>query len=262
MHKNTDISIVGKKFGRLFIISHAYTKRRSFFNCLCDCGKEKVLCGSDIKKGTKSCGCLAKENMSRVSTTHGGSKEKLFNTWCSMKKRCYNPKHKSYKYYGGRGIIICDEWINSYEVFRCWSLANGYAEKLSIDRKNNDGNYEPSNCRWVTDKVQHNNTRANHPLTYNGVTKNVTQWAEELGVSDSAIFQRISKGWSVDKIFTKPFLGQQKLEYNGLKLTINEWAKKLNIRRALIDQRLKRNWTVEQTLFTKPDKTNRIKTKY
>lgn len=198
------------------------TKRETYFVCRCDCGKEKIISRRSILSNrTKSCGCIKKK--------HGSSYKKLYNVWASAKKRCYDEAYYNYKNYGARGIIMCNEWLNDYSSFETWALSNGYKEGLFIDRVNVDGNYEPQNCRFITPKQSGNNRRNHTYLTYKGVTKNVTQWAEELNVSDAAIFGRLKKGWSIDKIFNRPFLGKIKHTFNDRSLTLKEWSKEVGI---------------------------------
>ena len=120
-----------------------------------------------------------------------------------MKCRCYRNKETAYKYYGDRGIIVCDEWLNDFQAFYDWAMANGYDDTLTIDRIDVNGNYEPSNCRWVSRKVQMNNTRRNHLITYNGKTQTIAQWAEELNIKQNTLLYRIRRGWSIEKALTK-----------------------------------------------------------
>jgi hypothetical protein len=121
-----------------------------------------------------------------------------------MKRRCFNPKAIGYHNYGGRGITICDEWM-TFSTFYEWSIASGYAEGLTIERIDNDGNYSPDNCKWVTRQEQANNRRTNRPITFNGVTKNLGQWAVGLGISKGALTQRIDKyHWSIEDALTIP----------------------------------------------------------
>ena len=138
-----------------------------------------------------------------MSKTHCGTGTRLFKIWCSMRERCYRVKHSAYNRYGGRGIKVCDEW-KDFVAFRDWAYLNGYAEKLTIDRIDNDGNYEPNNCRWVSYKQQENNKSSNRIVEYQGKKYTVSQLAELAGLNVSTIFQRIYKGWSIDDVVNKP----------------------------------------------------------
>ena len=120
-----------------------------------------------------------------------------------MKQRCFYKKHKHYDRYGGRGITICPEWKDNFEAFYEWAMNCGYSNELSIDRIDNDGNYEPSNCRWVSAKVQNNNTQRNHYLTYNGETHTAKEWSEITGISNSTICHRIGYGWPIERVLEK-----------------------------------------------------------
>ena len=181
---------------------------RTIYLCKCDCGKYFKTSVSSVHK-IKSCGCMTKEYIARGQRTHGESKTRLYEVWHRMKERCYREKHKSYPEYGGRGITICEEWKNSYVAFRDWALANGYDENAeymvcTLDRIDVNGNYEPSNCRWVSMKVQCNNKRNNHTLTYNGETHTIAEWAEITGIQHCTLSRRLKKGWSVEKTLSTP----------------------------------------------------------
>lgn len=129
---------------------------------------------------------------------------RLRGVWTNMRQRCLNPKNRQYKNYGGRGITICDEWINDYSSFRDWALRSGYKQGLTIDRINNDEGYSPENCRWATYKEQSRNTRNNRIITINGETKCLIEWAETLGISYQLVQGRLRNGWPVEKALTEP----------------------------------------------------------
>lgn len=197
------IDLTGKKFEKLTVIKRADDhiqkngRRRLRWECKCECGNIVIVSGDDIKKGhTKSCGCLLK--------THGLTKTRLFSIMNHIKSRCYNKNHHAYNHYGGRGIKVCDEWLNDFKSFYEWSMANGYSDNLSIDRIDVNGNYEPGNCRWTNNKTQQNNTRFNKKLTYQGQTKNISQWAELLNIPYSTLYSRLTSGWEMEKIINTP----------------------------------------------------------
>lgn len=146
----------GMKFGRLLVISRAQNcGHNTTWNCICDCGnKTKTTSYNLIKGRARSCGCLALENIKKVNTKHGYRHTRLYNIWCGMKKRCYSTKYEHYDRYGGRGIKVCEEWKNDFVNFKNWALKNGYNDELEIDRVNNNGNYEPNNCKWKSRTMQ------------------------------------------------------------------------------------------------------------
>ena len=132
------------------------------------------------------------------------SHTRIHNIWCTMRERCRTKGSSGYKKYGAKGIRVCNEW-ESFETFRDWAYANGYADDLSIDRIDPKGNYEPSNCRWVTQKVQQNNRSNNIKLTYNGETKSIIEWAAFLNVPVRKLYSRYYLKWSTDRIIEQPF---------------------------------------------------------
>lgn len=135
--------------------------------------------------------------------THGEYKTRLFKIWEGMHERCERPKHTYYKDYGGRGIKVCEEW-REYIPFANWARSNGYTESLSIDRIDVNGDYTPANCRWVTEKEQHNNTRRNHFVEYGGKVYTISQLADETGIKYTTLKERIKAGWSVDDAVNTP----------------------------------------------------------
>lgn len=130
--------------------------------------------------------------------------KRLYDIYTTMKQRCYNKNHKKYKHYGGRGIKVCSEWLESYSNFYEWAINNGYSDNLTLDRIDTNGNYEPNNCRWATQKEQQNNKRTNTNITYNGETHNLKQWAEIKGINYKALWKRLHDGWSVERALTTP----------------------------------------------------------
>lgn len=193
------------KFGNLVPIEKIKKNDKIFWLCQCDCGNKKIVDGRHLlSKHTRSCGCLQKESVSKISKTHGLSNTRLHSIWQSMKSRC-SCKGGSYKNYGGRGIFVCEEWKNSFENFYNWAINNGYKNNLYLERKNNDGNYCPENCCWITYKEQQRNKRNNHYLTYNGETKPMSEWAEILNINYGTLSYRINIAkWDVVKAFETP----------------------------------------------------------
>lgn len=185
------IDLTGQKFGRLTVLSRAENSKcgRVMWNCICDCGNHAKVSSNRLKQGeTKSCGCLRKSDTKNYS----GKKElRLYRIWNSMNNRC-RPKYDGrYGDYVIRGITVCDEWLHDFQAFYEWAMANGYSDDLTLDRKDNDGNYCPENCRWITRKEQANNTRRNHYVTYNGETHTIAEWATIKEKKYSLLYSRL-----------------------------------------------------------------------
>ena len=206
------LNLVNQTFGRLTVIDFAYSKNgRSYWKCKCECGNEKDIFGKNLKRGTiRSCGCLRAERSRERMTTHGSTYSRLYNIWCSMKQRCETSKQEKFiRGYQNRGIKVCEAW-HDFAVFQKWALENGYNDKLSIDRVDNDKGYFPENCRWVDNQTQQNNKRSNIYLTYNNKTLTIAQWARELGMKYNTLDERLRKGWSIERAFTQPIQNQKK----------------------------------------------------
>lgn len=207
---------VGKRFGRLTTLERvddavsANGRRRSRWLCQCDCGNKKIVFAENLTGGkTESCGCLQKERASFTNASHGDTDSKLYNVWCAMKRRCYNPRVKEYPLYGGRGITVCDEWRENYASFMDWSINNGYDKtlprgKCTLDRIDNNGNYSPDNCRWVDQKTQMNNVGYNHYETYEGETHTIAEWADLYNIPYAKLLQRLTRyGYDIGKALNK-----------------------------------------------------------
>ena len=193
--------LAGQKFGRLTVISY---QGQSKWLCKCECGNMKIICAKHLKSGdTKSCGCLNKKqyriNLSKNHYTHRQSSSRLYKIWKGIKDRCLNKNTPKYSIYGARGIIIYKEWLDDFMNFYNWAMANGYNDSLTIDRINVNGNYEPSNCRWVNQKIQQRNRRNNHLLTYMNETHCISEWAEIYNIKPLTLLARISRGWDLEK---------------------------------------------------------------
>lgn len=196
--------LIGQKFGRLTVTSvtthHNYMKR---VTVVCDCGTEKVVFVRNLKTGaTQSCGCLYLETRSPFATFHGLRKHPLYNIWSGLKNRCFNPNLYSYKDYGGRGISVCEEWRNNFQSFYDWATKNGWEKGLEINRINNNGNYEPSNCNFVTSKINSRNRRNNVLIEYRGEAKVLAEWADIYQIELRTLWSRIFiLKWDLEKAF-------------------------------------------------------------
>lgn len=186
----------GNKFGKLTAIEFRYKseKHYQFWLFKCECGNEKVICVSDAKRGKiKSCGCIRERG---GNLKHGMFGTRIYRSWCSMKERILNPDNKSYKDYGGRGITICEEWLNFENFYRDMGEM---PENKTLDRIKNNLGYCKSNCKWSTPLQQANNKRNNRLLTFKGKTQNVKQWAKELGIKYTTLQGRIKRGWTDER---------------------------------------------------------------
>ena len=206
----------GFRNGRLTALRmapHKYGERVSWI-CKCDCGKETTVSSAKILK-TQSCGCYAREKsiaiLEKGRTTHGGTYERCYHVWSGMVDRCCHQYSEAYENYGGRGINICDEWLgeNGYKNFREWAYQNGYDEtaprgEYTIDRIDVNGNYEPSNCRWISISEQQNNKRNTLLFEIDGEIKPLSEWCNLYSAKYGLVFKRIKSGWNIVRALTEP----------------------------------------------------------
>lgn len=211
------IDLKGQKFNRLLVIEPTRLKNGKFaWKCVCDCGNTIVTQGAHLKSGkTKSCGCYKNESFIHRNTIHGLSRTKLNSVLYGIKSRCENPNNIGYKNYGGRGISVCDEWKgnNGLLNFYNWAINNGYKEGLQIDRINNDGNYEPSNCRWITPRENLLNKRNTIFCEYNGENVSLKELSMKFGIPYKRLRSRIIDfNWDVEKAIFTPIKKYRKKE--------------------------------------------------
>lgn len=212
--KQSATEFLNKAFGKLFIIEDLGVRKGGrFVLAKCECGTEKSYRLADVKRGASTnCGCVRIGKVADRNYKHGLSNHVLHRVWMGMKERCYYEKHEAFHHYGGKGIVVCDEWKDDFMCFYNWAITNGWAKGLTIERDNSNGNYEPNNCRIATQKEQCRNKSNNRILEYNGQSKCITEWAEEMGVKETLIRHRIDRlGWPVDRAIITPPLSKIKL---------------------------------------------------
>lgn len=200
--------LTGMRFGRWTVESRAEDHiapsgyKTAMWNCICDCGIRKVVRGKSLRNGiSKSCGCLQKELLSDRAGKHRGFGTRLYTIWNSMRQRCNNPHHKSYKNYGGRGIKICDEW-DDFATFRKWAIKSGYDETAdrgvyTLDRIDVNSGYFPKNCRFINMRAQTNNRRETIFIEHDGTRLPLSEWAEVLGVKYCTLWKRYKQGKNI-----------------------------------------------------------------
>lgn len=214
MHKYE--ATAGEKYGRLTLVKETVcTPKKHIWLCKCDCGAYTEASIYHLKSGAcRSCGCLRDDvaiercySMSR----HNMAKTRIYRIWGGMIERCKNPNNKDYKNYGGRGVSVCKEW-RDFVGFEEWAMKNGYSESLTIDRINVNGNYEPSNCRWITNAEQQKNRRNTILVKYNGEEHCLKDWARIIGIPYCTLHGRLAAGWSVDKALSTKVRNQRHVE--------------------------------------------------
>ncbi|KAJ76039.1 hypothetical protein M222_0742 [Enterococcus faecalis AZ19] len=252
--------LTNRRFGRLTALklSEKRSGRKTFWDCVCDCGNTKTVRTDSLKSGAiQSCGCLKKEQnkinlpKGQGRLEHGLARERIYHIWLGMIKRCENEEDSHFSSYGGRGIKVCKEW-HDVVMFTSWAIVNGYRDDLTIDRTDVDGNYEPSNCRWVTMKEQANNKRNNLFFEYNGKVQTLKQWSEELGIPYGTLSNRVGLGITVPNLFEKEnFVRKDNtlLTYNGEILTMTGWSERLGIKLSTLSERYRRGLPPEKIFY-------------
>ena len=204
-------NLSGQVFGKLTVLNKTKKVKKTYgtfrhWLCMCECGNTIWVRAAHLTSNhTKSCGCGILEKKYKTRKDVCLSYSRVYRCWSSMKQRCFNKKDSNYRNYGGRGISICDEWKNDFMSFYNWATKNGYSDKLTIDRIDNNGNYEPKNCRWTDMKTQSNNTRKTNIIEYNGEKHSISEWGEITGFGYHTIANRFYKtNMSNEEILTKP----------------------------------------------------------
>lgn len=204
------VSMIGRKFNKLTVIEECKERTKNgtkIYKCLCDCGNYTNVIGTQLRNGmTKSCGCLRVEISGQNNTAHRKTNTRLYNIYRGMIQRCYNKNNKDYKYYGQCGVSVYGDWRNDFMSFYNWSMNNGYKDNLTIDRIDVNGNYEPNNCRWVSQYEQQNNRTNNLIVFYNNKKQTLTKWIKELNLKNSysTIYKRlVNCGYDVYDAFYK-----------------------------------------------------------
>ena len=194
------INLLGQRFGRWLVVGEAENAPtgQARWECLCDCGNIRIARSNDLRQGKSiSCGCYNTE----VCTTHGLTHHPLYVTWSNMKDRCTNPGSPIFKHYGGRGITVCERWMNSFEAFY-EDMSPTYKKGLSLDRRDNNKGYSPENCRWADQRTQANNTRSNRFYSLNGETDTLRNLCRRYNQNYEKIRGRLRLGWSIEQAFS------------------------------------------------------------
>lgn len=205
---------IGDIFGRWKVIGFDNERSRNnkrgkkYYFCECQCENKtikSVESYSLTSQQSTSCGCYNRERVSETTSKHNSSNSNLYDVWTNIKQRCLNQNNPNYKNYGGRGITICDEWVNDFIKFQEWAIKNGYKKGLNIDRKDNDKGYSPDNCRFITYIENQNNKRTNTYIEFNNETNTIVNWAKKLNMNPRTLVTRLDTlNWSIEKALTTP----------------------------------------------------------
>ena len=254
--------LIGQSFNRWTVIGISDKTNKHYdryWLCQCSCESKTIREVSElslIKERSKSCGCYSKEkttemNKERAFTDKYPHYKRIKSIYDGMRKRCYNINKDNYDSYGGRGISICKEWLDNFMVFYNWATNNGYQDNLTIDRINNDGNYEPENCRWATQEMQDYNRRTTIYLTIDGESKTVLEWEKISGLSWSVLWQRYNKsGYRTKEEMFKKLKVVTKIIHNGIEKTLRQLHEETGLGIAILEWRNKQGLKDDE--LTKP----------
>lgn len=243
------IRSLGERFGRLVVSN---VTRDGSGDCVveaaCDCGGNWRGVITQLRSGrARSCGCLSSEVTASRNRTHGMSKTPEYRTWKRMKKRCMNANTPDYHLYGGRGIKVCDAWLDDFMRFYT-DMGPRPSRRHSIDRIDSNGNYEPANCRWATAVQQARNTSRNVRVEYRGESKTVKEWCDDLGLPYYTVKSRIADGWNIADAFeteVKEIKQGTVYSANGISDTVSGWSRRLGVRINTLLYRINKGWPVE-----------------
>jgi hypothetical protein len=201
------IDLIGKRFGKLKVIKQTWKDKwgKSRWLCKCDCGNKTIVLANSLKRNhTKSCGCL----VTKYGPRKDGKELKEYRLWINMIQRCINPNHKYYSFYGGRGIMVCERWMEFPNFLEDMGES---PPRFQIDRIDNNGDYCKENCRWVTSKINCRNRRNNNMKTYKGRTQCLTAWAEEMNINENTLRKRFDLDWTTEMALTKSIRSKRKV---------------------------------------------------
>ena len=201
--------MIGKTFENWTVLEHDIERsvdRKTFYICECKCGTNRSVRADVLRNGRSiSCGCLKKEMLRERVTTHGMTKTPLHNVWIALKDRCTNPNNQRFKYYGGKGVKVCEEWKHDFQKFYDFAIENGWKKGLTIDRIDNDGDYTPENCHFITNRKQQLNKSNNNRVTINGETLTIKEWCDKSGINRNTFVWRLRNGWQGNALLKTDF---------------------------------------------------------
>lgn len=264
-------NLTGQRFGRLLVSRYyGFEPLRSgplhYWLCTCDCGAEVVCTSNNLGRGTRSCGCLKREETRARQTKHGMTGSPEYIAWVNMRGRCYDPNDKAYDRYGGRGITVCKRWRDSFENFYT-DMGPRPSPRHSIDRKRNNGSYSPANCRWATPEQQASNTRRNVVVEIDGERMILAEAIRRSGLPPKIVDNRLRRGWDLTRALTTPLWRAGKarspirsrpdgcwVTVDGEPMLLRAACRRLGLPYKPVHARIRHGWTPERAL-SEPIKT-------